>query len=219
MTTIIDALNSVAFTALGQPTSWMEVIGFVTGAICVWLVAKQNIFNWPIGIANNVAFIVLFVSAGLFADAGLQVAYIVLAVWGWHQWLHGGPARKTLPVTRSSRTEWAWIAAAVVALTALLLWVLATFSTSTVPLADAATTALSLGATYGQIRKRVGSWYLWIAADVIYIPLYMVKGLELTAVLYMVFMTLCFIGLRDWRSELPTTHRGLRNRPLVGAAA
>ena len=204
MSTVIDALSSVAFTALGQPTSWMEVIGFVTGALCVWLVAKQNVLNWPIGIANNLAFLVLFVSAGLFADAWLQVVYVGLAVWGWYSWVHGGPRRTSLPVTRSSRTEWVWLVVAMLAATAVLTWVLSTWSTSTVPLPDAATTALSLGATYGQIRKRVGSWVLWIVADLVYVPLYAYKGLELTAVLYLGFLALCLVGLRDWRRDLGT---------------
>ncbi len=199
---LVDALNSIAFTALGEQTSWIEVIGFVTGAWCVWLVTRQNVLNWPIGIANNVAFLILFVAAGLYADAGLQIVYIGLAIWGWWTWVFGGTDRAHLPVTRSSRREWAALVAAMVAATALLTWILATYSTSSVPLADAATTALSLGATYGQIRKRVGSWVLWILADLIYIPLYAYKDLWLTAVLYLGFLALCIVGLRAWRADL-----------------
>lgn len=198
-----DWFLSPAFTVLGQTSSWLEVAGFVTGALCVWLVAREHIANWGIGIANNLAFGALFLTAGLFADAALQVVFLVLAVSGWWTWVHAGPSRSDrLPVTASSRTEWVWLLAATVIGTGVLAWVLATWSTSTVPLADGATTAISLAATYGQIRKRVGSWWLWIAADIIYIPLYAHKDLWLTSVLYIGFLALCIQGRRTWKAQM-----------------
>ncbi len=73
---------------------------------------------------------------------------------------------------------------------------------ATVPVWDGLTTALSLAATYGQCRKLVESWWLWIAADIVYIPLYAYKELYLTSLLYAGFLTLCLIGLRNWRRDL-----------------
>ena len=63
------------------------MLGFVTGALCVWLLARENIWNWPIGIANNIFYIVVFLKSGLYGDSGLQVVYIVLAAYGWWTWL------------------------------------------------------------------------------------------------------------------------------------
>lgn len=85
--------------------------------------------------------------------------------------------------------------------TGLLHWVLVTFTESTVPFWDAITTVLSLLATWGQARKKIECWWLWIAADVIYVPLYAYKELYLTAVLYVGFMVLCVIGLRNWMKD------------------
>ncbi|MGW5075787.1 nicotinamide riboside transporter PnuC [Rhodococcus sp. NPDC004095] len=195
---MITFLNSTAFTAFGAPTTWAEVLGFVTGAVCVWLVARQSAWNWPVGIANNLVWILLFATAGLYADSGLQIVYIALAVWGWSNWVRNS-AGATLPVTGTSAHEWACLAAAGVAGTAALTVLLDTATSSTVPFWDAVTTVLSLLATWGQATKRWESWLLWIAADLIYIPLYLHKGLTLTAVLYAAFLLLCVRGLLAWR--------------------
>ncbi|MFD3543457.1 nicotinamide riboside transporter PnuC [Streptomyces sp. NPDC058662] len=197
--------------------SWTEVLGFATGALCVWLVARQHIANWPVGIANNVFFIVLFTQAGLYADAGLQIVFIALAAYGWWSWTHGGGpgAAASLPVRRTTRAEWLLLAAAgAVAVLALTL-LLDRATDSTVPFWDALTTGLSLAATYGQCRKLVESWWLWIAADLVYIPLYASKGLYLTAVLYVGFLALCVLGLIGWRRSLPAPDA----RTPAGAAA
>ncbi|MEU8776005.1 nicotinamide riboside transporter PnuC [Streptomyces sp. NPDC048606] len=190
---------------MGWSTSWTEVLGFATGAVCVWLVARQHIANWPIGIANNVFFIVLFTQAGLYADAGLQIVFIALAAYGWWSWTHGGGPGTTgaLPVRRTTRTEWAWLLVAGAVGVAALTLLLDRVSDSTVPFWDALTTGLSLTATYGQCRKLLESWWLWIAADLVYIPLYVSKGLHLTAVLYVGFLALCVAGLVGWRRTLP----------------
>lgn len=200
---MIDFLNSTAFTAFGAPTSWAEVLGFVTGAWCVWLVGRQSVWNWPIGIANNLVWILLFATAGLFADSALQVVYIALAVWGWRNWVQGR-AGETLPVTGTTGTEWMWLAAAGIAGTGALTLLLDTATSSTVPFWDAVTTVLSLLATWGQATKRWESWLLWIAADLIYIPLYLHKGLTLTALLYAGFLLLCIRGLLAWRRSRAT---------------
>jgi nicotinamide mononucleotide transporter len=83
-------------------------------------------------------------------------------------------------------------------------WWLAAFTSSTVPAADSVTTVLSLLATYGQARKLVESWVLWIVADLVYIPLYASRGLVLTAVLYASFLALCVVGLRRWNADVRT---------------
>jgi len=199
---MLDWLNSAAVTTFGVPTSWAELLGFGTGMLCVLLVVRQHIANWPIGILNVLLLMVVFWSAGLYADSVLQVAYVVLGGYGWWQWAFGGADRTTLRVRRTTKAEWLTLAVAGAVLTGALWFFLDRFTGSTVPLPDALTTALSLFATYGQARKLVESWWLWIGADLIYIPLYGYKDLWLTAILYVGFLGLCVLGLRAWRADL-----------------
>jgi nicotinamide mononucleotide transporter len=173
----------------------------VTGVVNVWLLARQNIWNWPVGIANNLAYVLLFATSGLYGDAGLQLVYVSLAVYGWALWIRGGGAH-SLAVTRTSRFTWTWLVPALAGSALLLRWFLARFTDSTVPAWDGLTTAISLAATYGQCRKLLECWWLWILADVIYIPLYIYKGLWLTSALYGVFLLLCIFGLREWMREM-----------------
>ncbi|MFF9200087.1 nicotinamide riboside transporter PnuC [Streptomyces sp. NPDC014779] len=207
---VLEPLQRPLFTLLDTPVSWTEVLGFGSGALCVWLVARQHVANWPIGIANNLFFVLLFTQSGLYADAGLQFVFIALAAYGWWTWTHGGgPGSDTLPVRRTSRAEWTWLIAAGAVGTLVLTLLLDRATDSTVPFWDALTTALSLMATYGQCRKRLESWWLWIAADVVYVPLYAYKELYLTSLLYVGFMTLCVLGLRGWTRDLAAVRQPL----------
>lgn len=199
---VLAWLNSAAFTSFGAPTSWAEVLGFAAGAGCVYLVARQNVLSWPVGILNAALWIVLFGTAGLYADSALQVFYIALGLWGWWQWLHGGLDRTPLRVSTTTPRQWAALATIGVLGTAAMTLFLDRYTASTVPLPDAVTTVLSLLATWGQCRKKVESWLLWMTADVIYVPLYQYKGLTLTALLYIGFFVLCVLGLVQWRRDL-----------------
>jgi nicotinamide mononucleotide transporter len=181
--------------------SLTEILGFLTGVVNVWLLARQNIWNWPVGLANNALYVAVFLSAGLYGDAGLQLVYITLGIYGWWTWAHPG-ARVELSVTRTARKTWIWLTPATIAAAFMLALFLRRFTDSTVPGWDGFTTALSLAAIYGQTKKYLESWWIWIVADLIYIPLYIYKHLWLTSGLYFVFFLLCVMGLREWSKAL-----------------
>src|SRR5262245_45432977 len=84
------------------PYSLTETLGFVTGVWCVVLVVRESIWNFPVGIANSLFFLVLFLQARLFGDAGLQIVYLALGVQGWYNWLYGGEQRSQLKLARAS---------------------------------------------------------------------------------------------------------------------
>ena len=189
-------LTKTVFEFLGEPVTWAELLGFVTGIACVALAVAQRIETFPIGIANNVFFIVLFVDARLYADAGLQVVYVVLGFMGW--WVWAMRSRGPLVVERASFRLLLWTTLAVGAATLVLVPVLRA-AHGAAPGWDALTTSMSLGAQLLLNLKRLETWYVWIAVDVIYVPLYLSRDLNLTALVYVVFLGLCVEGWRQWR--------------------
>lgn len=178
---------------------WIEIAGFVTGAACVWLLVKRNIWNFPVGMVNYVFFGILFVQSGLYADAGLQGVYFILACLGWYWWLKGGEDKTGVEVHEPSKAMLALCGVAVIVIAAIIQWVLHRYTDSTVAGWDALTTAMSLVAQFMLSRKWIANWWLWIAVDLIYIPLYIYKGLWLTAGLYVVFLAMCIVGLIEWQ--------------------
>jgi nicotinamide mononucleotide transporter len=196
---LVVAAGMIGLSWLGLWSLGMtEVLGFVTGGICVWLVVREDVVSWPIGLANNLVFFVLFLSTRLYADMTLQIVYFGLGIYGWWQWLHGGSNRGTLEISRTRRGEWIALAITIPASLALVVQLL-TMLRGAAPIFDGLTTILSLAAQFLLCRKRLENWYFWIVADLIYIPLYISRGLFLTALLYGIFLIMCLIGLTQWK--------------------
>lgn len=198
--TIVNTLNQPALTVWSNPMSWAEVLGFATGLLCVWLVGRRHILNFPVGIANCALLFLLFFEARLFADAGLQVVFILLGLQGWWLWSRG-IREDGLAVSQLDSMGWTVVLGAGVFLTGSL-YLLLTWAKGSVPLADALITSLSLSAQWLLNRRKLESWYFWIVVDLISIPLYAYKQLYLIALLYGVFLVLCVLGLRAWRREM-----------------
>ena len=201
---------AVAMVSLGR-ASGLEGIAFVTGAIAVWLVVKENTWNFPIGLINTATFAVVFFKARLFGDAALQVAYFILVLNGWYLWLYGGERHTRLHVTRAGSRELAALAVVVVAST-LVMWRTLSLIGGSASFWDAATTSTSLGAQWLSNRKRLENWHVWIGVDIVYVPLYLARGLHLTALLCAVFVLMAVMGLLHWRKVLDAGAPGVCSR-------
>lgn len=191
-------MNDTIFLA-GLATTPLELISFVLAVITVALNIRQNHWAWLFAIISSAAYGVVFYGARLYGDMGLQAVFVVVSIWGWYQWLHGGEGRQQLRVTSLDGAGWmrsilAWLVGF-----AALSTFLAKFTNTDVPHIDGFLTA---GSLVGQVllsRKKVQNWHVWIAVDVLYVGLYMFKGLMLTAVLYALFCVMAVVGLRAWR--------------------
>lgn len=177
---------------------WQQVLGFVTGAVCVLLAGLRNVWTYPIGIANNVVLFVVFLGAGVYAAAGLQAIYLVMGVHGWWRWTRGEEQSRTY-IASTPRRAVPWLVLAGIAGAAVLVWVLTSFTDSEVAVADALTTSASLVAQYMLNRKWIQNWFVWIGVDVVIIGISIVTGLWVIAALYLLFIGLCVFGFTSWR--------------------
>jgi nicotinamide mononucleotide transporter len=180
----------------------LESVAFLFIAANVWLAAKENIWCWPTGIVGVALYFVVNYQAGFYANAGLQVVYLILSIHGWYEWLHGGVNKTELHVSRTTRREWQWCMAAGIVLTGVLMVVLRLVEGAAQPFWDASTTAFSLVAQWMLNKKLVENWILWIVVDVIYVPLYFYRSLPLTAILYIGLTVLALKGYLDWKRSL-----------------
>ncbi|HSL20455.1 MAG TPA: nicotinamide riboside transporter PnuC [Vicinamibacterales bacterium] len=181
--------------------SGVEILGFVTGALSVWLAVRENVWNWPIAAANAVFFFVLFLRHRLYGDMALQVVFFGLAVLGWYRWLRGGEHHSALHVSRITARFSTTLAVVIVIATAAGTVYLRRIGDAA-PFLDAATTVLSLAGQYLLTKKVIENWYIWIAADVLYIWMYLQGALYLTATLYVILLLMCIAGVLQWSRSL-----------------
>jgi nicotinamide mononucleotide transporter len=200
---------------IAHGSSCAELLGFVSGALCVYLVTRENIWNWPLGVITAAFYIVVFAREGLYSDTGLQVVYLILSLYGWWHWTHGTRRERELARARESghgdESKGPVVVAHVPIRELLLLagigvafWLLLYAITSRLPgvrspLLDSALASTSLVAQYMMTRKYVENWLLWIVVDVLYIWLYYTRSLGLTAVLYTVYLALAILGYIQWK--------------------
>ena len=189
-----------ALIIAGLTTSPLELISFLLAATTVVLNIRQKHWAWLFSIASSATYAVVFYDARLYGDMGLQFVFIVASVWGWYQWLHGSAGDSAAPLLPSFLTPGArvWSVAAWLLGFVLLSSFLGNFTDTDVPHADGFLTAGSLVGQLLLARKKVENWHVWIAVDVLYVGLYLYKGLVLTAVLYGIFVLLAIAGLRTW---------------------
>ncbi|MDB5112770.1 MAG: nicotinamide mononucleotide transporter [Mucilaginibacter sp.] len=183
-----------------QDQSWLEVIGVITGLLCVYLAAKNIIWNWPIAIINVSIYIFIFFNSRLYADMGLQVYFLATNIYGWYFWSKKPATEDKAPVILIKKTEILFAVSAIIVFTFLLGSVLK-YTPASYPYIDSFCTACSLVAQFFLARKVLENWLIWIFVDIIYVGVYLFKGLHLTAAMYAVFVGIAWLGYIDWKRD------------------
>ena len=179
-------------------TNWVELAGFLTTAVGIWFTTKRLMICWPIVLAADVLYLVVFYRAQLLSDALLQLFFITFTLYGWWNWWRGvrdeGEVRVApLPLSGLLIAVVAGVAGTFV------VGAITTRLKAALPYPDAALMSFSLVGSWWQARKHIANWWLWIVVDLLYIGEYIYKHLWVTAFLYAILVLLAILGLRDWR--------------------
>jgi nicotinamide mononucleotide transporter len=181
----------------------LEGIAAAFGVVSVFLSTRQNIWSWPTAIVNVALYTIVFYNGRLYGQMGLQTVYLVLSIYGWYQWLHGGEQRSELHVSRASPRL-----LGILAILNVVAWIgLAAILRQTdaaLPWLDALLTTTSLIAQWMMTRKILENWILWIAVDIVYVPMFISQRLYATALLYAAFLVLAVMGFVGWRRSIVT---------------
>ncbi len=178
--------------------NWMEVAGFITTLVGIWLTTRRLLICWPVVLAADVLYLLVFYRARLFSDSLLQIFFVAFTLYGWWHWWRGVREEGEVRVVPLGVRSWLGGLAAGAVGAVLLGWLMVRVGAA-LPHLDAALTSYSLVASWWQARKHTANWWLWIAVDAVYIGEYVYKDLWATALLYLLLVILAVMGLVEWR--------------------
>ena len=187
-----------------QQTTALEYIAVFAGIASVWYSRKEDILVYPVGLISTVIYVYLSFKYHLIGEASVNLYYSVLSIYGWYLWARKNRQQEhILHISFSSRKLWMWqlvfFAGLYVAIYFSLVYLKDAFYPGVIPWGDAFASATAYTGMWLMARKKVESWYWWIATNIASIPLYFVKGLVFTSVFYFVLLLMAFWGLAEWR--------------------
>jgi nicotinamide mononucleotide transporter len=184
-------------------TSLLEYVAVFAGIASVWFSRIENILVYPIGLINTIIYIILSVRGHLFGEASVNLYYTIVSIYGWILWTRKDEQHHhVVVITSSNRKEWIqqliFFASFYVSIFLVLSYLKKAFAPAAIPWADAFASATAYTGMWLMAKKKVESWYWWIATNIASIPLYFVKGYVFTSVYYFILLIMAFFGLAEW---------------------
>jgi len=176
---------------------WTELTAVILAVAYLLLAIRQDIRCWYCAAASTAIYVYLFFQANLYMESLLNAFYFGMAIYGWYAWRSGG-AGADLPVSVWPLRSHTWALAVILCLAATTGLLLATFTDAAYPYIDSATTFAAIWATFLVARKVLENWWYWLAIDAVSVFIYWSRGLEATAVLFIVYVVLIPAGLAAW---------------------
>jgi len=193
-------------------TSGLEYIAVFAGIASVWFSRIENILVYPIGLINTIIYIGLSFKYHLLGEATVNFYYTVMSIYGWALWAKRNQQHQhVVVITSSSVKDWRnqllFFAFFYTSIFIALTYLKKGFVPGAIPWADALASATAFTGMWLMARKKVESWYWWIATNIASIPLYFVKGLVFTSVYYLVLLIFAFWGLAEWKKRAKKSYK------------
>lgn len=184
---------------------WLDITTTALGLAYILLEYKASVWMWVVGFFMQLLGIVLYYQKGLYADCGMEFYYLAMTVYGFIAWFRHKQKKHELPIRHMPvKTVVFWLLAALV-FWAGIYYLLVTFTNSTVPVADAFTTALSIVGIWALARKYLEQWFVWIVVDIVTCALYFYKDIPFKASLYGLYVIIAVFGYFKWKSIMKQT--------------
>ncbi len=186
-----------------QQTSLLEYIAVFFGIASVWYSRAEKILVYPVGLVNTIIYVYISIKGSLLGEASVNFYYTVMSIYGWILWAKKNQQQEHIVlITWSNKKEWLqeilFFVAFYIAIFSALTYLKKDFAPGAIPWADAFASATAFTGMWLMARKKVESWYWWIATNIASIPLYFVKHYVFTSVYYFILLIMAFWGLREW---------------------
>jgi len=186
-----------------------ELAGTIFGLLSVWFSIRQSLITWPTGILTSLLYCAVFFEAKFYAGMVLQLYYLLISLYGWWNWNHGGSAdsgESKLMISRTSMALWIILFGLNLLFLFVIYYLLRRYTDSPIPFGDAFTTSLSIIATWMLARKKIEHWLIWIFVDLFSALLYFYRGLYVTVFLFVIYTLMAVTGFYEWQKELKSMH-------------
>lgn len=186
-----------------KQTTWLEYIAVVSGIVSVWFQRIENIWVFPIGLVSTIIYIWLSAEGHLFGEASVNFYYTVVSIYGWILWAKkDAHQHHIVNIEFSNAKQWIqqilFFTFFYVTIFFVLTYLKRSFASNAIPWADAFASATAYAGMWLMAKKKVESWYWWIATNIASIPLYFVKHYVFSSVFYLILLIMAFFGLVEW---------------------
>ena len=200
-----------------KATTWLEFLAVFAGIASVWFSRIENILVYPVGLINTIIYIYLSIKGQLPGEASVNLYYTVMSIYGWMLWARKDQQHHpVIHVSFSDKRWWQYQLLFFIAFYTVIYFSLTylkkSFTPGAIPWADAFASATAFTGMWLMTKKKVESWYWWIATNIASIPLYFVKHYVFTSVYYLVLLFMAVSGLHEWMRK--AYHQNNMNQTL-----